>query len=365
MSKKIFTNNFTQILKLFSLKKLRGPLAKPLTMDNKEILTAKNLDKGENKMKKIACVGILVADVIVQTVTKYPEKGVLTPVDSITVCNGGNAMTAAINLRKLGVESYMVGMIGNDMFGKYLKSRLEESDVNTDGLNTSDSVQTSASSLMIDEAGERSFFHCVGTNAVFSENDIDYGVIDKCDAVFVTGTFLMDNFDGEGTKKFLKKCKEMGKATFLDVCWDAKGKWGELLNMSMPYIDYLMPSIDEAVCIAGETDPDKIADVFSSNGAKNIIIKLGSKGSYLRMENESKGKIYPPYFVENPVDTIGAGDSFCSGFLAAFARDFEPEKCMKIANTTGAHCVMAKGATAGIKTFEETLEFMNEKETAL
>lgn len=312
-------------------------------------------------MKKIACVGILVADVIVQPVTKYPEKGVLTPVDSITVCTGGNAMTASINLKKLGVESHMVGMIGDDMFGKYLKSTLEEKDVITDGLKVSDKVQTSASVLMIDESGERSFFHCVGTNAVFSESDIDYSVIEKCDAVFVTGTFLLDSFDGEGTMKFLKKCKDMGKTTFLDVCWDAKGKWGELLNMSMPYIDYLMPSIDEAERIANETDPDKIADEFKSHGAKNIIIKLGSKGSYLRKENEEKGTVYPPFLVENPVDTIGAGDSFCSGFLASFARGYEPEKCMLFANATGAHNVMAQGATAGIKTFEETIEFLKEK----
>ncbi len=311
-------------------------------------------------MKKVASVGILVADVIVQTVTKYPEKGVLTPVDSITMCNGGNAMTAAINLRKLGVESHMVGMIGDDMFGKYLKSRLEESDVITDGLMTSDSVQTSASVLMIDEEGERSFFHCVGTNAVFSENDIDYSVIDKCDMVFVTGTFLMDNFDGEGTKTFLKKCKEMGKTTFLDVCWDAKGKWGELLDMSLPYIDYLMPSIDEAVCIAKESEPEKIADILTSKGANNIIIKLGKKGSYLREKGETKGTVYPPYLVENPVDTIGAGDSFCSGFLAAYARGYSAKECMVIANATGAHSVMAKGATAGIKTFEETLNFIKE-----
>ena len=63
-------------------------------------------------MKKVACVGILVADVIVQPVCNIPKKGVLEPVDSITVHNGGNAMTAAINLRKLGVESVMVGMVG-------------------------------------------------------------------------------------------------------------------------------------------------------------------------------------------------------------------------------------------------------------
>ena len=311
-------------------------------------------------MKKVACVGILVADVIVEPVSKYPDKGVLELVNSITMHNGGNAMTAAINLKKLGVESYMAGMVGDDIFGTFLKKKLEDAGVNTQGLSVSSDTQTSASVLMIDQSGERSFFHCKGTNSTFSEKDIDYTIIDKCDAVFVTGTFLMNTFDGEETMTFLKKCKEMGKTTFLDVCWDAEGRWGKILDMCMPYIDFLMPSIDEAVCIAGKEDPDCIADIFVSKGAKNVIIKLGSKGSYLRKEGEAKGEIFPPYYVENPVDTTGAGDSFCSGFLAAFARDMELRDCMLFGNATGSFCVTAKGATTGIKTYEETMKFIKE-----
>jgi len=313
-------------------------------------------------LKKVACVGILVADVIVEPVSSYPEKGVLVPVNSITMHNGGNAMTATINLKTLGVDSFMVGMVGGDIFGDFLKGRLKESGVNTDGLRTNDKVQTSASVLMIDDRGERSFFHCTGTNAVFSESDIDYSVIENCDMVFVTGSFLMDSFDGEGTMKFLKKCKEMGKTTFLDVCWDAKGKWGELLDMSMPYIDYLMPSIDEAIQLTGKENPEEIADVFNSKGAKNIIIKLGSKGSYLRKEGETSGEIFKPFYVETPVDTTGAGDSFCSGFLAAFSRGKSLSECMVIANAVGAHCVTAKGATTGIKSYDDTMKFIEKEQ---
>lgn len=309
-------------------------------------------------MKKVACVGILVADAIVETVSNYPERGVMVPVNSISMYSGGNAMTAAINLRKLGVESYMIGMIGNDMFGEFLKSKLLDAGADIRGLRINDKVQTSASIQMIDDGGERSYFHCTGTNAVFSESDIDYSVVENCDLVFVTGSFLMDNFDGEETMKFLKRCKELGKTTFLDVCWDARGRWGELLDMSMPYIDYLMPSIDEAVKIADKKNPEEIADVFASKGAKNVIIKLGSKGSYLRKEGEKKGKIFPSYYIENPIDTVGAGDSFCSGFLASFARGKDIEECMAFANATGAHCVTAKGATTGIKTFEEIKSFI-------
>lgn len=310
-------------------------------------------------MKKVACVGILVADVIVEPVTKFPEKGILEKVNSITMHNGGNAMTASINLRKIGVESTMVGMVGNDMFGEFLKGRLKDAGVDVSGLKVSDEAQTSASVLMIDPGtGERSFFHCVGANGVLSEKDINYDAIEKCDMVFVTGSFIMDSFDGEETMKFLKRCKEMGKTTFLDVCWDASGRWGELLDMSLPYIDYFMPSIDEAVCIAKEEDPERIADVFQSKGAKNVIIKLGSKGSYLRKEGESKGTIYQPFYIENPVDTTGAGDSFCSGFLAAYAMEKPLEECMVFANATGAHCVMATGATTGIKQYSEIMKFI-------
>lgn len=322
--------------------------------------TGKICEQSANK--KVACVGILVADVIVEPVSKYPDKGVLELVNSITMHNGGNAMTASVNLRKLGIESSMVGMVGNDMFGEFLKGRLNDAGVDTEGLKISDKAQTSASVLMIDKTGERSFFHCTGTNAVMVNDDINYDVVNKCDMVFVTGSFLMDAFDGVETMEFLKKCKEMGKTTFLDVCWDAKGKWGELLDMSMPYIDFFMPSIDEAVLIAGgKEDPDDIADVFNKKGVKNVVIKLGSKGSYLRKEGETKGKVFKPFYVENPVDTTGAGDSFCSGFLASYARGMDLEDCMVFANAVGSHCVTAKGATSGTKSFEETIEFIKNK----
>ena len=83
-------------------------------------------------MKKVACLGILVADVIVEPVCKYPENGVLEKVNSITVHNGGNAMTASININKLGVESSIIGMVGNDMFGEFLKKKLQEKAAETD-----------------------------------------------------------------------------------------------------------------------------------------------------------------------------------------------------------------------------------------
>lgn len=314
-------------------------------------------------MKKVACVGILVADVMVEPVSAYPDKGVLLPVDSISMHNGGNAMTAAINLRILGVESTLVGCVGQDMFGDYLKGCLTRAGVKIDGIKTDPNVQTSASVLMIEKGtGERSFFHCVGSNGTFSIDDIDYDVIAKNDVVFVTGTFLMKTFDGAQTMEFLKKCKEMGKTTALDVCWDSQGKWGEILDCCMPYIDLFLPSIDEARLIAGKDTPEEMAKVFFDKGVKSVAIKCGKKGCYLQESKDSEGVMLPTYLAYKPVDTTGAGDSFCSGFLAAYARDKSLYECARFGNAVGTHCIMAMGATSGIKSYEEIVKFMEEED---
>ena len=54
-------------------------------------------------MSKVACVGILVADVMTKPVDEVPAKGLLSQVDAIELYSGGNAMTAAVNMRKMAL----------------------------------------------------------------------------------------------------------------------------------------------------------------------------------------------------------------------------------------------------------------------
>jgi len=307
-------------------------------------------------MKKICCVGILVSDVMAN-VSVMPGLGELSRVDSVTVHNGGNAMTAAVNLRRLGVESYLIGKVGDDVFGEGLLKGVRESGVCADGVKIDKTAQTSVSIVLL-QGGERSFLHTVGANGTFCLEDIDFSIIENVDAVFLTGVFLMDRFDGEESIEFLKKCKELGKTTFLDVCFDAKGRWGELINGYLPYVDYFMPSVDEAREISKiDGSPDEMADVFNSLGAKNVIIKLGSKGSYVRLSGERKGHVFPSKKVDRVIDTTGAGDSFCSGFLSGFARDLSIDECMSLANAAGALCVTKRGAASWATSFDNLKKY--------
>jgi sugar/nucleoside kinase (ribokinase family) len=307
----------------------------------------------------VVTVGNTVADVIVHTVDDLPEKGKLVFKESISLYSGGCAMSSAVDLAKLGANSAIIAKIGSDSFGSYLKSELEKYNVDTRGLKLSD-YPTSASVALISSDSERTFLHTPGANAHFSDEDIDWDIIADSRIVFPAGLMIMPSFDGEPCARVLKKAQEMGKITALDVAWDSEGLWMKKLGPCMPYIDYFLPSVEEAEKLSGESNIDKMADVFFDMGVKHMIIKLGKQGCYLRETKASAGKRFPTYEHIKPVDTTGAGDSFCAGFLFGLSRDYSLEECCKIGNAVGTHCVMKTGATAGIVPFEQIQAFMRD-----
>jgi len=308
----------------------------------------------------VVTVGTTVADVIVHTVDELPPKGTLEYKESISLHSGGNAMSSAIDLSKLGAKSAIIAKIGMDSFGNFLKSELEKYSVDITGLKSS-GYPTSASVALISSDTERTFLHIPGANAHFDDTDVDWDIVAGSRIVFVSGFMIMPTFDGEPTARVLKKAREMGKFTALDVSWDSENLWMEKLAPCMRHIDYFMPSIEEAEKLSGlssESGLDKIADVFFDMGVKHVVIKLGKDGCYLRESKAGEGKCFPAHKVK-AVDTTGAGDSFCAGFLFGVSRGYDLAESCKIGNAVGAHCVMSTGATAGIPPFEHIREFMD------
>jgi sugar/nucleoside kinase (ribokinase family) len=308
-------------------------------------------------MYDVACVGILVADAIAKTVDKLPARGKLDLVDQLDLYTGGCAVNSGIAMAKIGLNTAVLGKIGNDGFGKFIYNSLKEEKVNVDGLVLDSNSSTSASVVLVDSGGERSFLHCLGANAEFTDKDVDFGIIEKSKIVFIAGTMLMPSFDGEPCARVLKKAKEMGKYTALDTAWDSKGRWMKVLEPCMKYIDLFMPSYEEAVQLSSKEDAEDIADVFLSMGVKTAVIKLGKDGCYIKDSGGEKYKI-PTYTDIKPVDTTGAGDSFAAGFLTGITEGWSLYECGKFANAVGTHCIMAVGASTGIKSMEEIKAFM-------
>ena len=308
-------------------------------------------------MFDVSCVGVITADVLAKPVEKLPETGLLSKVDQIKLSVGGCASNAAIGLARLGKKAQLFGRIGADSFGRFVKGEIESAGVDSGGLYLSDTAHTSSSVVAVNAGGERSIMHCFGSNAEFCVADIDFNKIISAPVLFIAGTFLMPAFDGAGAQELLEKANAAGILCCLDTAWDPSGVWMAKLRGCMNFIDWFMPSFEEAVMLGGgEKQPEKIAEGFIAMGAKNIIIKLGGCGCYVKPAGGS-GFYLPAYNIP-VVDTSGAGDAFCAGFLAGLAQNLSPEECARLGNAAGALCVTQMGTTAGIKSMAETLDFI-------
>ena len=229
-------------------------------------------------MAKVVCLGILVADVVAKSVDDVPGRGELGIVEKIELHTGGCAGNTGAALRKLGVDTALIGKVGNDGFGDYIVKEMDKCGLNVKGIKRDREVNTSSSLALVEKDGERRFIHCYGADGTFTEDDVDWDIIRGCKILHIAGSLLMPIFDGIQTAHVLKKARSMGITTSLDTAWDAKGKWRETIEPSLKYIDIFLPSIEEARMITGLDTAEEIADFFLKYGMKIVGLKMGSKG---------------------------------------------------------------------------------------
>lgn len=303
-------------------------------------------------MSQVCCLGILVADVVGKPIESFPPKGTLAAVERMELHVGGCAANTGLALAKLGVETAILGKIGEDGFGQFLSATLERHGVSTRGLIRDAVEATAATMVAVDGAGERTFLHYPGANAVYTAADVFWPEVEAAPIFHIAGPFLMPRYMGTDNAAVLKRAKALGKTTTLDTVWDATGRWMGVLAPCLPFLDFLLPSWEEARLLTGRETPEDIAQVFLDGGVGAVGLKLGASGAYLRTASGDALHVSP--FPVESVDALGAGDCWAGGFLCGLTRGWDLEKTARFANAAGACAVQALGATTGIRSFEAT-----------
>lgn len=306
-------------------------------------------------MAEVTCLGIFVADVVGKPVDSMPERGKLSLTDRIELHGGGCANNTGISLAKMGIDTSVIGKVGDDGFGDFIVNLLERNNVDSKGIVRDKDAATSSTMVMVHSDGERSFVHYIGANATLTEADVDMNVVKDTKILHIAGTFLMPSFDGQPTANVLKKAKDMGVTTSLDSAWDSRGNWMKLLEPCLPYVDYAVPSIEEARMCTGKHDPSDVAQVLLDKGVKVVGLKMGEEGCYIKSHD---AEVRLPIYRVDAVDATGAGDAFAAGFLAGVVKGMDLESTGRLANAVGAFCVTALGATDGIKDLTTIQDFI-------
>lgn len=305
-------------------------------------------------MPEVTCVGVVVADVIVRPVDAWPQPGRLSLVDHIELHGGGLAYTTAVTLAKLGVSSAVVGRVGGDPLGTYLADGLRAHGVEVHLRQDAES-RTAATVVTVTSGGERSFLHLLGANGRLVAQDVPDELLARSRVLHLGGFFILPALDGPPAAELFRRAKAAGCRTSLDTAWDPQGRWMSALAPCLPYVDLLFGNQEELTSVAGVRDPGAIGAALRARGVGVVAVKMGEAGAYV---DGGSWRGHVPAFAVPAVDTTGAGDAFCGGFLAGYLAGWDLETSTRFANAVGGLCVTAVGGTTGVRSTEETLRFL-------
>ena len=291
----------------------------------------------------VVCLGILVADVLARPVDDPPEPGSLALVEAIEVRAGGCALNAASALVALGVDASVVGKVGRDHFGDFLLGVLEERGLAVDGVLRDGRVGTSATVVLVDSTGERTFLHVPGANAALAADELEPGRLYAGRALHLAGALVLERLDGEPLATIAAEARRRGILTSLDTVWDATGRWSRL-EPCLPHLDVLLPSLAEGRALTGESDPPRVAERLRERGARNVLLTMGPDGCYVSGEG-FEGLVEAP--AVRAVDGTGAGDAFAAGVLHGLLAEWPLEQSARLGCAAGAIATTCVGATLG------------------
>jgi sugar/nucleoside kinase (ribokinase family) len=296
------------------------------------------------------CVGILVADVIARPVDSLPQRGTLGLVDELTLHGGGGAFNTSCTLARWGLQVDAVGKVGTDAFGDFLLELLDARGIGYRGVLRDDGVPTSATVVLVDDSGERTFLHVPGANGALRAEELDQDLLYGGRCLLLTGALVMPALDGEPAAAVLAEARRRGILTALDTVFDPSGRWHKILP-ALPHADLFVPGLAEAQGISGETEPAAAAAWLRDNGVGEVALKLGERGCYAA--GEGFEGFVEPHSVR-AVDGTGAGDAFVAGVLYGKLAGWPFERCVRLANAAGAVATTAVGAAEGVASLTET-----------
>ncbi len=310
-------------------------------------------------MSDILNIGICTVDAIARTIDEFPPPGGLRLFDDLTMTTGGNATNCSIALARMGVPCDIIAKVGCDPLGDFVIEQLRRHNISTDGVVRDAHMHTPYTFVCVLSNGQRSFLHTLGTNGTLAYEDIDLNKVRQARFCFVTGTMVMPALDGEPTARLLREVQRAGGKTLLDTVYaDAASleTWHANVYPALPVLDYFIPSYPEARVLTGLEKPAEIARALQDRGCKNVVIKLDERGVFCR---DARGveTMVPAYHVDQVVDTTGAGDSWCAGFLAGLRAGLGINEAALLGNATAAHCIQAPGASTGIPKLDQIREF--------
>ncbi|MFT4107770.1 MAG: sugar kinase [Lacrimispora sp.] len=303
-----------------------------------------------NKVGKeidVIIIGAAIVDLPLRPVSKEVFDVASYPVDGIAMTIGGDALNESTIITRLGHNVALMSCIGVDVPGAFVLDHCKRNHIDTTYIKQDPSLDTSINVALVAADGERTFItNRQGSLWKFKYDDLDMSALKDAKILSFASIFNNPLFDNQAMVSVFKKAKEEGMMICADMINPRLNEKIDDIAEALSYVDFFFPNFEEASALTGETREEKVADKLYGYGIKNVIMKIGRRGCYIR--NSEGSMIVPACKGVTAIDTIGAGDNFASGFITGLLEGKDIRECAVYANCTAAVSVQYVGATGGV-----------------
>lgn len=288
---------------------------------------------------------------------------------------GGAPANVAVAVRRLGGRSAFLGKAGQDMHGEFLRNVLEKEGVAVQGMILDQKYFTTLAFVGVSQTGERtfSFARKPGADTKIQKEELDVDVLDHS-TIFHVGSLSLTAQPARDTTFYaVKRAKEKGSMISYDPnyrasLWQNEKEAIDYMRSMIPYVDIMKISDEETELLTGKKEVENAAEELLQQGIKVVAITLGKEGTFLYTK-EGGRKV--PGFTSRVVDTNGAGDSFCGGFLYKISTCGkqldeigleELAEYTRFGNAVASLCVERKGAIPAMPFLTQVKERMEKNE---
>lgn len=303
---------------------------------------------GLQNKSDVLVIGAAIVDIPLQPVNKNIFEIESCPLNRIAMTIGGDAINEATIISRLGHRVMLMGMVGDDVPGRFVLEHCRNNNIDISRMKVRKGIDTSINIGLVTEDGERTFVtNRNGSLWKLGFQDLDGTAFEQVRLLSFASFFNNPLLLGPPLAELLKKAKEKQLIICADMVKSRRGEGLETIREALGYVDYFFPNYDEACLITGKTEVEAVADVFLSCGVKNIVVKVGKRGCFIK--NREKQYLVPGYPDAGCIDTIGAGDNFAAGFITALLEGRSLKECAMFANAVASVSIESLGATTGVQ----------------
>ena len=290
---------------------------------------------------EVVCVGVVTVDTVA-LVDKYPSEDERVLAKEIIRAGGGPASVAAVALSRLGISTAIVGTIGDDEDGAFVRKVFDREGINHEGLGI---AQTPTSGSVIVASLEHS------SRAINTRQPVDQAPLTSAAKKMISEASWL-HVDQVG----IKRLDEMGvkRGSGAKISFDA-GYGVEKFDASL--VDLFAPT-DKAMELR---HPGKsLEEALRADCSGNIVAATrGAHGSAAFTQGD--GYVEVPGFSVDVVSTLGAGDVFHGAFLAQIIQGRNIRDALLRANAVAALSCRGLDGQSAIPTTNELEQFLKEK----